>query len=83
MDKLSENDTRKYVCDDCIHNCKNQVIGCSAWQKKKLDNRKCPKCGNEKLKVCWYFYQHSCFCDKCNFVFPLDRISEVADEKSV
>lgn len=45
-------------------------------KKVKLDNRKCPRCGNEKLEICWYFHQHSCYCNKCYFVFPLDRRSE-------
>ena len=39
MDKLKNNDNRKYVCDDCINNCKKKVTGCSEWKKNTLENK--------------------------------------------
>lgn len=39
MDKLIENDSRKYVCDDCINNCKKKATGCSEWKKNTLENK--------------------------------------------
>lgn len=39
MDKLTENDSRKYVCDDCINNCKKKATGCSKWKKNTLENK--------------------------------------------
>ena len=39
MDKLKDSDNRKYVCDDCINNCKNKVTGCSDWKKNTLENK--------------------------------------------
>ena len=39
MDKLKDNDNRKYVCDDCINNCKKKATGCSEWKKNTLENK--------------------------------------------
>ena len=39
MDKLKDNDNRKYICDDCINNCKNKVTRCSEWKKNTLENK--------------------------------------------
>lgn len=39
MDKLKDNDTRKYICEDCVNNCKNKVTGCSEWRKNTLENK--------------------------------------------
>ena len=33
MDKLIENDSRQYVCDNCVHECKQKATGCSSWKK--------------------------------------------------
>ena len=32
MDKLKENDNRQYVCDNCVHKCKQKATGCSSWK---------------------------------------------------
>lgn len=32
MDKLKENDSRQYVCDNCVHECKQKATGCSSWK---------------------------------------------------
>ena len=39
MDKLKDNDSRKYVCDDCIYDCKQKATGCSDWRKNTLENK--------------------------------------------
>lgn len=39
MDKLKDNDNRKYVCDDCVNNCKKKATGCSEWKKNTLENK--------------------------------------------
>ena len=39
MDKLKDNDNRKYICDDCINNCKKKATGCSEWKKNTLENK--------------------------------------------
>jgi hypothetical protein len=58
MDKLKENDSRQYVCDDCVHDCKQKTTGCSSWKgsytreelesklkpiAEKFDLHDCPK----------------------------------------
>lgn len=51
MDKLSENDSRQYVCDNCLYDCKNKVIGCSAWKENTLKNMKIAiELSNEEIK---------------------------------
>ena len=39
MDKLRENDNRKYVCDNCVNDCKQKATGCSSWKEDTLENK--------------------------------------------
>lgn len=39
MDKLKENDSREYICDNCLNNCKQKATACSDWKENTLENQ--------------------------------------------